>query len=99
MANFFTRNNTIIVLVFITIVAGIILALQYRTETMATLGSEMTGVNKSVIDKQIECVINKGDTFNYVDGNISLGHARLPSAHYFEALDTKKPVNSLTTVV
>ena len=100
MVNFFTRTNMMIIAGFILVVAGIIFALQYRTEGMASLSNSLTGVNKSVIDNQIECAINKGDTFNYVDGNISLGHAKLPSANYFEALDNKKNVNvnSLTTV-
>jgi len=92
--NFFTRNNTIIIVTAIIIIAGIILALQFRPikEAMATLSSSLTGPNRSVIDRQIECSLDKGSKFNYLEGNISLGNARLPSANYFEALDSRNNV-------
>jgi hypothetical protein len=40
-----------------------------------------------LIENQIDCTLKRDSKPNYVQDNISLGNAKLPSANYFEALD------------
>jgi len=41
------------------------------------------------LDKQIDCTFKRDMGSNYIKNNISLGNAKIPSAKYFEAMDSR----------
>jgi len=73
---------TTLIMVVIVIFAGVILYRYFHKEAY----KEYMDVGP-LLEEQINCTLRRDAKPNYVQDNISLGNAKLPSANYFEALD------------